>query len=115
MHNCPSLNKSRNQCYALLNPEDAFARGITDGTTIELSTDIGSITLPVKVSAKIMRGVVSVPHGWGHHRKGIKQSLASSTPGVSLNDILDDQAIDKFCGNAALVGQAVTVNRVDRS
>jgi hypothetical protein len=62
-----------------------------------------------------MRGVVSVPHGWGHHRKGIKLSLASSTPGVSLNDILDDQSIDEFCGNAALVGQAVTVNRVDRS
>ena len=115
MHNCPSLNKSRNQCYALMNTEDAIARSITDGSTIELSTDVGSITLPAKVSDKIMRGVVSVPHGWGHHRKGIKQSLASSTPGVSLNDILDDQAIDEFCGNAALVGQAVTVNRADQS
>ena len=115
MHNCPSLNKARNQCYALLNTEDAIARGITDGAQIELRTEIGTITLPAKISDKIMRGVISVPHGWGHHRKGIKQSLASSTPGVSLNDILDDRVIDEFCGNAALVGQAVTVNRVDRS
>ena len=64
------------------------------------------------LSTRIMPGVVSVPHGWGHHRPGTKQGLAQKNPGVSLNDIMDDGQVDLFSGNAILNGQAVRIEAV---
>ncbi|MBC7659522.1 MAG: hypothetical protein H7249_07410 [Chitinophagaceae bacterium] len=55
-----------------------------------MTTDIGSIELPVSLSTRIMPGVVSVPHGWGHHHPGIRLNLARQVAGVSLNDIMSD-------------------------
>lgn len=115
MHNCPSLNKGRNQCYALMHPTDAAERQIADGHEIVITTKIGTISLPVMLSEKIMPGVVSIPHGWGHHRQGTSLAVAEANPGVSLNDVLDDSSVDEFCGNAALVGQPVMVSRAPGS
>jgi hypothetical protein len=56
-----------------------------------------------------MRGVVSVPHGWGHGRSGIQLRVASQTPGESVNDILDPAVIDELSGTSALTGQPVEV------
>jgi len=109
MHNLPSLHRSKDQCYVIMHPSDGDAHGITDGSRVRLTTEIGSIELPVSLSARIMPGVVSVPHGWGHHRSGVRQSLASQVPGVSLNDVMDDLQIDAFSGNAVLNGQSVRI------
>jgi hypothetical protein len=54
-------------------------------------------------------GVVSLPHGWGHHRPGIRLAVAAATPGASLNDVTDEQRVDVLSGNAALSGVPVTV------
>ena len=59
----------------------------------------------------MMPGVVSVPHGWGHGRAGIKLRVATATPGASLNDILDPALTDELSGTSALTGQPVEVTR----
>ena len=56
-----------------------------------------------------MRGVVSLPHGWGHDRPGIGLGVAAAHAGVSVNDLTDEQAVDGLCGNAALNGVPVLV------
>ncbi len=56
-----------------------------------------------------MPGVVCLPHGWGHHRDGMRLSVAENNPGVSINDIMDDQAVDDMSGNAVLNGIPVDV------
>jgi len=56
-----------------------------------------------------MPGVVSLPHGWGHDRDGIRLSVASRHAGVSLNDLVDDQRIDALTGTAVLNGTPVEV------
>lgn len=46
-----------------MNPTDAAARGIADGQTVRIFNDRGSTLLPVKVTARIAPGVVSIKEG----------------------------------------------------
>ena len=45
---------------------------------------------PVEISDEIKEGVLSIPHGFGHNRKGTKIKLAEKNPGESINDLTDD-------------------------
>ena len=56
----------------------------------------------------MMLGVVSLPHGFGHGRDGVQLRVAASHPGVSVNDLTDERALD-VSGNAAFSGVPVTV------
>ena len=60
---------------------------------------------------RIMRGVISIPHGYGHSKKGVQLSVASQPEiaGVSVNDITDQERIDPVTGNAAFSGQIVQI------
>jgi anaerobic selenocysteine-containing dehydrogenase len=62
-----------------------------------------------EVTDAVMRGVVSMPHGFGHRRPGVKLAIAQSRPGASINDLTERSRIDPLSGNAALVGTPVTV------
>ena len=56
-----------------------------------------------------MRGVVSLPHGYGHARDGSTgMARSSQVPGVSINDLTDPSRLD-VSGNAALSGVPVRV------
>jgi hypothetical protein len=59
----------------------------------------------------MMQGVVSIPHGWGHHRPGMRLRVAQEHAGVSVNDLTDETFIDELCGNSALNGVEVSVER----
>jgi anaerobic selenocysteine-containing dehydrogenase len=70
---------------------------------------VGEVTAPVEVSDEIMPGVVSLPHGWGHGRQGVRLRVATAHAGVSLNDLTDEKRVDALCGVAALSGVPVEV------
>jgi len=46
-----------------LHPEDAAARGIADGTKVRVFNERGSTILPVRVTERIVRGVVCIKEG----------------------------------------------------
>jgi hypothetical protein len=56
-----------------------------------------------------MPGVVSLPHGYGHQRQGVRLSRAADVPGPSINDLTDPSVLDEASGNAVLNGVPVTV------
>jgi len=70
---------------------------------------VGMIEVEVQGSLDMMKGVVSLPHGWGHARPGVQMSIASGQPGSSANDLTDDCQLDELSGNAALNGVPVKV------
>jgi anaerobic selenocysteine-containing dehydrogenase len=109
MHNSERLVKGRDRCTLLMNPSDATARDLTGGQQVQVSSRTGNIEIAVEISADIMPGVISIPHGWGHNRSGIQMSVAEQHAGVSINDLTDDQAIDTLCGTAAFNGTWVSV------
>jgi anaerobic selenocysteine-containing dehydrogenase len=111
MHNYTRLVKGPNRCTLLIHPDDAAARGLTNGQCVRLATRIGEVEAPVEVSDTMMPGVVSLPHGWGHNRPGTQAGVAQAHAGVSLNDITDDKAIDTLAGTAVLNGIPVRIHR----
>ena len=109
MHNYHRLVKGRDRCVALLHPDDLASRGIVDGGLITVRSRAGEVRLPCAASVDIMPGVISIPHGYGHHRQGIRAEIAKENAGVSCNDITDAHYLDALSGNAALNGVAVEV------
>jgi anaerobic selenocysteine-containing dehydrogenase len=109
MHNSERLVKGPPRCTLVIHPDDASARGLEHGGRARVATRVGAIELPVEVSDEVMRGVVSVPHGWGHDRDGVRLGVASRHAGASVNDILDPAIVDELSGTSALTGQPVEV------
>lgn len=110
MHNLPLLAKGPFRCTALVNPADAARLKLTDGALARIAGHDGqTIEAQVEVSDSVMPGVVSLPHGWGHHLPGARLSVAAERPGANLNAVLDEHARDPLSGNAVLGGVAVEV------
>ncbi len=112
-HNAGRLVKGKPRCVLLMNRLDADIRHIANGDRVSLVSRTGRIEVPAEITDDIMPGVVSLPHGWGHDRDGIRLRVAERTAGASVNDITDGDAIDPVSGNAAFSGLPVQVERVD--
>jgi anaerobic selenocysteine-containing dehydrogenase len=109
MHNSRRLMKGKSRCTIMINPDDAERLGVKSGDTVTLSSRVGKVSAPAQVTGDMMAGVVSLPHGFGHGRDGVQLSVATDHPGVSVNDLTDDQLIDVLSGNAAFSGVPVTL------
>ncbi len=112
MHNLPTLAKGRNRCTLLVNPADASRLGLQDGGHARIARrndNAAAVVAQVEVTAEMMPGVVSLPHGWGHDLPGSRLQVAAVQPGASLNAVLDERVRDPLSGNAVLSGVAVAV------
>ena len=93
--------KGDDRCTARLHPDDAADRGLADGEAVRVASKVGEIELPLEVTDEMRRGVISIPHGFGHARPGVGWRLAAAKPGVSVNDVTDPSVVDRLTGNAA--------------
>ena len=108
-HNIPKLVKGKNRCTLQIHPDDAAGLGLGDGDTANVSSAVGNITVPVEISTDIMKGVVSIPHGWGHDKPGVSLKVAAKNPGVNSNILADESQVDVLSGNAVLNGIPVFI------
>jgi len=109
LHNSLPLVKGKNRCTAMIHPDDAAVLKVKEGEELRVSSRVGDILIPVELCTDIMPGVISIPHGFGHHREGTQLSIAEGKAGVSMNDITDDLWVDSLSGTAALNGIPVRV------
>lgn len=109
MHNLPLLAGGRARCTLQMHPSDAERLGLRDGARARVTSRAGSVDLAVELTDAIMPGVVSIPHGWGHDRPGIRLRVAAAEPGVNSNVLADEMALDPLSGNAVLNGIPVRV------
>ncbi|MET0316008.1 MAG: molybdopterin dinucleotide binding domain-containing protein, partial [Rhodococcus fascians] len=112
MHNTARLTKGKPRHQLLAHPDDLRARGIGDGALVTVTSAAGSVSIEVLASDRMMPGVVSMPHGFGHQRTGVELSVASTVKGPSVNDITDPQQVDAVSANAVLNGIPVTIAAV---
>ena len=112
LHNSQRLVKGKPRCTLMIHPEDAARRGISDGAQVRLRSRVGAVEVPAEVTDALMPGVVSLPHGWGHDRSGVRLSVAAAHAGASINDVIDDRAVDPLSGTAVLNGTPVEVEVV---
>jgi anaerobic selenocysteine-containing dehydrogenase len=113
MHNSARLVRGKPRCTLLMHPQDATARGLADGAVARVTSRVGAVEVPVEVTDSMMPGVVSLPHGWGHARPGVRLRTAAAVGGVSINDLTDEARVDALCGVAGFSGTPVTVDRPD--
>jgi anaerobic selenocysteine-containing dehydrogenase len=109
MHNVNVLVKGKDRCTLLIHPDDAAAVGVVDGAAARVSSESGSLEVPVEVSDEMMRGVVCLPHGWGHDKTDTRLSVARDHPGVNNNLLAPGHLVDEISGNAMVNGIPVEV------
>ena len=109
MHNSQRLVKGPDRCTLMMHSSDAERLNLVAGTPVTISSSVGSVTAPLEITDEIMAGVVSLPHGYGHHRPKTKLSVAAQHAGVSINDLTDDKIVDNLTGNAAFSAQTVRI------
>jgi anaerobic selenocysteine-containing dehydrogenase len=109
MHNVPKLVSGKPRCTLMVHPDDARRLGLSEGEEAVITSRVGEVRAPVSVTDEVMPGVVSLPHGYGHGREGVQLRVAGEHVGVSINDLTDDQSVDRISGNAAFSGIRVTV------
>ncbi|HYC91818.1 MAG TPA: molybdopterin-dependent oxidoreductase [Thermoanaerobaculia bacterium] len=94
MHHSQRLNRGHARDRLMMHPEDLSSLGIADGAMVEVRSRAGTVRAVVQATNDVMRGVVSLPHGFGH---------------VSYNDLTDANEVDAVSGNAALNGTRVEI------
>ena len=109
MHNVKVLVKGKDRCTLIVHPDDASELGLAEGGRARVASEAGSIEVPVEISDEMMRGVVSLPHGWGHDRPGTQLSVAREHAGVNSNLLAPGHFVDELSGNAAVNGIPVEV------
>ena len=110
MHNLGPLVKGKDRCTAHVHPADAERLGLADGGRAVLRSAAGEIEAPVEVTDAVMKGVVSIPHGWGHDEDGMRMAVAAAHAGVNSNVLADDSVIERVSGNAVLNGIPVELS-----
>jgi anaerobic selenocysteine-containing dehydrogenase len=101
--------KGKNRCTVWINRTDAESLNLENNKLVKISSRVGTVELPCEITENIARGVVSIPHGYGHGRKGVRLDIAKNYAGVSINDLTDELEIDELTGNAAFSGVRVNI------
>jgi anaerobic selenocysteine-containing dehydrogenase len=109
MHNSERLVKGRDRCTLLMHPRDAESRGFVSGQSVRVTSRVGSVVAGLEATEALRPGVVSLPHGFGHGRPGVRLRVASAHAGASVNDLTDELLVDGLCGTAAFSGVPVQV------
>jgi len=81
--NIPYLLKREPEPFVDIHPEDAKARGISDGDVIMVETPNGRVKMKAKVSDIVHPGLVRIPWGWGEF-----------SPDYNINSLTDDEGRD---------------------
>jgi anaerobic selenocysteine-containing dehydrogenase len=110
MHNCPSLVKGPDRATLLMHPDDAAALGLAAGAEVRVKSNVGEVACRLELSGDVMRGVVSLPHGYGHAASAPHMRVAGATPGPNINALTDPQTVEPLIGTAILNGVPVTVH-----
>ena len=115
MHQVEKLSAVKSvRCTLFMHPDCAKKHHIKDKEQVIVHSSVGEIKIEVELTDAIMPGTLSIPHGFGHTKKGTKISHAEAKAGVSVNDITDHKNIDTLTGNAAFSAQVVNIKKLPK-
>lgn len=109
LHNARSLVKGPDRAQLMMHPEDAAELGLVDGAVVRVKSRVGELSAVLSVTSEMMRGVVSLPHGYGHAVVADTLRVAGKLEGPNVNAITDDLLVDPLIGNSILNGVPVQV------
>jgi anaerobic selenocysteine-containing dehydrogenase len=92
-----------------MHPTDTARLGLTDGSRVRVRSRVGEVVASLAVTADVMRGVVSLPHGFGHAAAADTMRLAGKVAGPNVNALTDDALVEPVLGTSILNGVPVEV------
>lgn len=112
MHNAPLLLRGGRKHLARLHPDDAADIGAAEGDRIRVASAHGEIEIAVTLTDDLMRGVIAIPHGWGHKGRGGWQRANTADDGAggaNVNQLMssDPADLEPVVGMANLTGVPV--------
>ncbi len=112
MHNLKSVAKGPDRARLQMHPDDAQARGLADGQRVRVASRVGQVDATLEVTDAMRRGVLSLPHGFGHAQTpGLP--LAQELAGPNANALTDELHVEPILGSSILNGVPVTVEAAD--
>ena len=111
MHNSPKLMAGDRAHAARVHPDDAASLGVADGDPVRIVSATGAAEVAARLTDEVMRGVVALPHGWGH-RGGWR--VANAAGGVNSNVLASaaPEDLEPLAGMAHLNGIPVRLEAV---
>jgi anaerobic selenocysteine-containing dehydrogenase len=109
MHNVRSLVKGPDRATLQMHPLDAGHAGLEGGALVRVKGRSGEVTARLEITADVMPGIVSLPHGFGHADAAATMRVAGAVPGPNVNVVTDEYLLDPITGTAILNGVPVTV------
>jgi anaerobic selenocysteine-containing dehydrogenase len=112
-HNVPSLKRSHQQDNPLyMNPIDARARNIGEGSAVLISNGYGEISSTIVLDAGLKQGTAAMTHGWGH--QGSRMKVADRYPGTNINILLPSGpgSFEPLSNQAFMTGIPINVEAV---
>ncbi|MFD9664081.1 molybdopterin-dependent oxidoreductase [Rhodococcus sp. NPDC059968] len=101
------------QCALFMNPFDAAGRSLVDGDTVRIASKTSSVVAELHITDEMRQGVVSLPHGWGHHGHSLRTTRSASAPGANVNALVDDIVVEPLTGTPIFNGFPVDVVRAE--
>jgi formate dehydrogenase len=113
MHHNTRIRQPDSNC-AYLHPDDASTRQLHAGDWVTIGSDGRSIALPVAITTDVMRGVVAVPHGWGHTGDTPQQGPGK---GQNINRIIPGgfAHMEPASGQSIMLAHRVSVEKLATS
>lgn len=112
LNELPGLHKHQRFNDVEVNPADAARLGISTGDLVRVSSALGSIELPARVSDAIRPGVVVVPFGWGSTVFDPTGRHRSESYGVNRNLLVTAAEVDPLSMTSPLNTQRVRLELV---
>ncbi len=112
LNELPGLFEQSRSNSAELHPADAAALGLEDGEWARISSQAGSIELPIAVVDGGQPGVVAIAHGWGSRIFDPRGGAEPVVFGANRNLLVDREHADPLSQTPSLNATKVRVERL---
>ena len=109
-HNLESLKREKHLSNPIyMNPEDARARNMGDGSEVSVFNEFGNVLTTVSLDSGLKPGTVAMTHGWGHENTGMQ--IAKKYSGTNANELLPSGpgSYEKLSNQSFMTGIPVEV------
>ncbi len=111
LHNAKRVMPNGRTSRVMIHPNDAEKYQIRADQSIKVSSNSGSIVLPVEISDDVTPGQICVPHGWGHSG-GWKRANAAGGANANILASGARENLEPIAGMSVFNGIPVSISPI---
>jgi anaerobic selenocysteine-containing dehydrogenase len=112
MKDSPALRRGGRGPTCQVHPDDAAVAGLGDGDAVRVASRQGSVEAVVELTADVVPGAISLPHGWGRRVRVDGSADGGGGPDYNALTSAGAAALEPLSGMSVLNGIRVRIARV---